>query len=278
MSKIKAFENLPDIEVEGAETLEEAIEDCKALYAKFDKELDGTESTPLARCNEARLVLLTLAHRSHHTIEYATNALKAELLPTSTGANLDNLVPFVGTERLQAGYATTVLRFTLAAARTSTTIIPEGTQTRTADKRYFKTEKYAEILPGELTVDVVAVADEAGSNSDGIAEGEINVLVDPIPYVSGAKSVSASTGGTDTEGDDSFTRRINYAPSIFSVAGPVDAYEYFASSWRSDVADTKIVCKEGYTIHVYFLMAGGRVPTREELKELFMEAYRGREI
>ena len=113
MSKIKAFENLPDIEVEGAETLEEAIEDCKALYAKFDKELDGTESTPLARCNEARLVLLTLAHRSHHTIEYATNALKAELLPTSTGANLDNLVPFVGTERLQAGYATTVLRFTL---------------------------------------------------------------------------------------------------------------------------------------------------------------------
>ena len=89
MSKIKAFENLPDIEVEGAETLEEAIEDCKALYAKFDKELDGTESTPLARCNEARLVLLTLAHRSHHTIEYATNALKAELLPTSTGANLD---------------------------------------------------------------------------------------------------------------------------------------------------------------------------------------------
>lgn len=47
MSKIKAFENLPDIEVEGAETLEEAIEDCKALYAKFDKELDGTESTPV---------------------------------------------------------------------------------------------------------------------------------------------------------------------------------------------------------------------------------------
>lgn len=30
------------------------------------------------------------------------------------------------------------------------------------------------------------------------------------------------------------------------------------------MADTKIVCKEGYTIHVYFLMAGGRVPTREE--------------
>lgn len=263
MSKIKEFENIPDIDIEGEETLEEAVADCKALFGKYNKELFNGEVS-LERCSEARLVLLTLAHRSHHNMEYSTACLKAELLPTSTGPNLDNLAPLVGVERLEAGKATVVIRFTLSAPRTSATGIPEGTQVRTADKRYFKTEKYAEILPGELTVDVVAVADEAGSNSDGIAEGEINVLVDPIPYVSGAKSVSASTGGTDTEGDDSFTRRINYAPSIFSVAGPVDAYEYFASSWRSDVADTKIVCKEGYTIHIYFLMAGGRVPTKEE--------------
>ena len=231
MSKIKEFENIPDIDIEGEETLEEAVADCKALFGKYNKELFNGEVS-LERCSEARLVLLTLAHRSHHNMEYSTACLKAELLPTSTGPNLDNLAPLVGVERLEAGKATAVIRFTLSAPRTSATGIPEGTQVRTADKRYFKTEKYAEILPGELTVDVVAVADEAGSNSDGIAEGEINVLVDPIPYVSGAKSVSASTGGTDTEGDDSFTRRINYAPSIFSVAGPVDAYEYFASSWR----------------------------------------------
>ena len=250
MSKIKAFENLPDIEVEGAETLEEAIEDCKALYAKFDKELDGTESTPLARCNEARLVLLTLAHRSHHTIEYATNALKAELLPTSTGANLDNLVPFVGTERLQAGYATTVLRFTLAAARTSTTIIPEGTQTRTADKRYFITSEYAEIPAGELTVDVPAVAVDAGADSTGIAIGEINVLVDPIPYVASVENTSVTSGGVEKEDDDSLTERAYIAPSNVSVAGPVDLYEYFARSWRSDITAAKPICEDGYTVYM----------------------------
>ena len=265
MSKIKAFENLPDIEVEGAETLEEAIEDCKALYAKFDKELDGTESTPLARCNEARLVLLTLAHRSHHTIEYATNALKAELLPTSTGANLDNLVPFVGTERLQAGYATTVLRFTLAAARTSATIIPEGTQTRTADKRYFITSEYAEIPAGELTVDVPAVAVDAGADSTGITIGEINVLVDPIPYVASVENTSVTSGGVGKEDDDSLTERAYIAPS---VAGPVDLYEYFARSWRSDVTAAKPICEDGYTVYIYFLLKDGRLPTEEECREL----------
>lgn len=268
MSKIKAFENLPDIEVEGAETLEEAIEDCKALYAKFDKELDGTESTPLARCNEARLVLLTLAHRSHHTIEYATNALKAELLPTSTGANLDNLVPFVGTERLQAGYATTVLRFTLAAARTSATIIPEGTQTRTADKRYFITSEYAEIPAGELTVDVPAVAADVGADSTGIAIGEINVLVDPIPYVASVENTSVTSGGVGKEDDDSLTERAYIAPSNVSVAGPVDLYEYFARSWRSDVTAAKPICEDGYTVYIYFLLKDGRLPTEEECREL----------
>ena len=181
MSKIKEFENIPEIDIDGAETLEEAVEDCKALYAKFDKELDGTESTPLARCNEARLLLLTLAHRSHHVIEYATAALKAQLLPTSTGTNLDNVAALVGTERLRAGCATTVLRFTLSAERTSVTSIPEGVQVRTADKRYFYTSEYAEIPAGELTVDVPAVAAEAGADSTGIAAGEVNVLVDPIP-------------------------------------------------------------------------------------------------
>ena len=260
MSKIKAFENLPDIEVEGAETLEEAIEDCKALYAKFDKELDGTESTPLARCNEA--------HRSHHTIEYATNALKAELLPTSTGANLDNLVPFVGTERLQAGYATTVLRFTLAAARTSATIIPEGTQTRTADKRYFITSEYAEIPAGKLTVDVPAVAVDVGADSTGIAIGEINVLVDPIPYVASVENTSVTSGGVEKEDDDSLTERAYIAPSNVSVAGPVDLYEYFARSWRSDVTAAKPICEDGYTVYIYFLLKDGRLPTEEECREL----------
>ena len=162
MSKIKEFENIPDIDIEGEETLEEAVADCKALFGKYNKELFNGEVS-LERCSEARLVLLTLAHRSHHNMEYSTACLKAELLPTSTGPNLDNLAPLVGVERLEAGKATAVIRFTLSAPRTSATGIPEGTQVRTADKRYFKTEKYAEILPGELTVDVVAVADEAAA-------------------------------------------------------------------------------------------------------------------
>ena len=79
MSKIKEFENIPDIDIEGEETLEEAVADSKALFGKYNKELFNGEVS-LERCSEARLVLLTLAHRSHHNMEYSTACLKAELL------------------------------------------------------------------------------------------------------------------------------------------------------------------------------------------------------
>ena len=36
MSKIKEFENIPDIDIEGEETLEEAVADCKALFGKYN--------------------------------------------------------------------------------------------------------------------------------------------------------------------------------------------------------------------------------------------------
>ena len=91
MSKIKEFENIPDIDIEGEETLEEAVADCKALFGKYNKELFNGEVS-LERCSEARLVLLTLAHRSHHNMEYSTACLKAELLPTSTGPNWTTLL------------------------------------------------------------------------------------------------------------------------------------------------------------------------------------------
>ncbi|MFQ7320037.1 MAG: baseplate J/gp47 family protein [Faecalibacterium sp.] len=270
MSQIEEFANLPRVSITGAETLEQTIAKCRELYAKFDKELNGNNSEyTLARCNVANLVLLTMAYRFHHQMEYTDAWGRAELLPTSTGAALDNLAPLVGIGRMPAGRATVALRFTLSAVRPGAITIPEGTRVRTGDGIYFRTSKLAEIMPGEMTVDVMAQAEEAGAKSDGLPPGEINILVDPIPYMKEVTNISESTGGTDVEGDDSLTRRIYLAPSAFSVAGPQDAYEYYASSWRADLTDKKIVCEKGYTVHIFFLMEDERrLPTKEECAAL----------
>lgn len=62
---------------------------------------------------------------------------------------------------------------------------------------------------------MTAQADEAGARSDSLPPGEIDILVDPIPYMKEVTNISESTGGTDVEGDDSLTRRIYLAPSAF---------------------------------------------------------------
>lgn len=82
---------------------------------------------------------------------------------------------------------------------------------------------------------------------------KINGVFDAVCFVDIDSSASGARKYTDVANQ-----------KVKQGATSREAYEYFASSWRSDVADTKIVCKEGYTIHIYFLMAGGRVPTREE--------------
>lgn len=100
-------------------------------------------------------------------------------------------------------------------------------------------------------MDVPAVAVDAGADSTEIAIGEINVLVDPIPYVASVENTSVTSGGVGKEDDDSLTERAYIAPSNVSVAGPVDLYEYFARSWRSDVTAAKPICEDGYTVYIF---------------------------
>ena len=156
----------------------------------------------------------------------------------------------------------------LAEARADTVAVPAGTRVKTQGGRYFNTLDYAEIPPGVTYVDTIVQAEEAGAESSGILTGEINILVDPIPYIASVSNVDESTGGLDVEDDDSLTERAYLAPSRFSCAGPRDAYEYHVREWRSDVTDVQITSPEPCVIAIYFVMEGGRLPNATEREEL----------
>lgn len=160
------------------------------------------------------------------------------------------------------------MRFTLSGQRSEPTAIPAGTRVKTQDGKYFNTVDYAEVTAGELTVDVDVQAEEAGAESSGIAAGEIDTLVDPIPYVASVESIEASTGGLDIEDDDGLTERVWLAPSKYSCAGPRDAYAYYVKEWRTDVDDVQIVSPEPCVVHVYVVLDGGVLPTETEREEL----------
>ena len=120
----------------------------------------------------------------------------------------------------------------------------------------------------------MAQAEEAGAASNGLAIGAISTLVDPIPYMGSVANTTESSGGTDAEDDESLTERTFLAPSVFSCAGPADAYEYYARAWRNDVEDVRVTSPEPSEVDIYFILDGGALPTPtecEEMEDYFMD-------
>lgn len=270
MSNISELEKCPELNFIEHMTLSETEEQLRTLYRQYYRELTGEEAE-LGEADTVTLLLRAFCAVEYQTMQYVDAKGRAEMLNTSTGDALDALAALVGLTRKEPTRATATVRFTLSAVRETLTVIPAGTRVRTEGGTYFDTVSYTEIAPGEAYADLLVRAEAAGEAGNGAAVGEIRILVDPIPYVASVENTTESTGGLDTEDDDSLTRRVYLAPSAYSCAGPRDAYEYYARAWRADVADVRIVSPSPCVVNIYFVISdeeGLRVPNATELGEM----------
>ena len=267
MSNIAELANCPELSFIESMTLQETEEQLRELYTKYYREATGKEPE-IGEADPLNLLMKAFCAMEYQTMQYADAKGRMEMLKTSTGDALDALAALVGLTRKEANRATATVRFTLSEAQSGATAIPTGTRVKSEDGKYFNTVDYAEVTAGELTVDVDVQAEEAGAESSGIAAGEIDTLVDPIPYVASVESIETSTGGLDIEDDDGLTERVWLAPSKYSCAGPRDAYAYYVKEWRTDVDDVQIVSPEPCVVHVYVVLDGGVLPTETEREEL----------
>ncbi len=267
MSDISKLKNVPEISFIENMSLEETEEQLREQYLRLYRELTGRE-TVLADADTKTLLIKAFALIEYQTMQYIDAKGRAELLKTSTGEALEALSALFGITRQGSTKATAMERFTLSEARGDVVAIPAGTRVKTQNGQYFNTLDYAEIAAGEMYVDVIVQAEEAGMGSSGILTGVINTLVDPIAYVASVANTTESTGGLDVESDDNLTERVYLAPSKFSCAGPRDAYEYFVREWRSDVGDVQIVSPSPCVIMLYVVLKDGTLLNETEKEEL----------
>lgn len=259
MSNIKEFASTPDIVLTDTKSLAEDEADiiadyCKNYTAETKMTLTLSDSDPI------RLTLMTYAARYYQLKQYIEQAGRKNFLKYAGGTALDNLGLWKQLYRKEAEPAKTVLRFSMTDARTSATGIPAGTRVCTADKIYFAVDSYTEIPIGALYADVPASALEPGRVGNGIGEGLLNIIVDPLPYIAAVTNISVSSGGADVESDDDFTYRIYAAPAGYSTAGPYGAYEYFARTYRGDIGDVYITSPAPKEVWVGFTLEDGSLP------------------
>lgn len=212
-----------------------------------------------------RLFLLTQADIIIQQRLLINDAARQNLLRYARDRYLDHLGAMVGTARLPASAAITTVRFTLSTIRPEVITIPVGTRVTPGDNLFFATTQVTEIPAGATEVDVVCECLQTGITGNGFLPGQINILVDPLPYVSIVTNLTDSAGGTDVEEDNPYRERIHASPERFSVAGPAGAYEYWARTAHPGISDVKVFSPAATEVNVLVLMANGGLPTQDIL-------------
>lgn len=255
--------NLPDVSFIDDMQLEDVQMQMVRDYQDRYKAITGKDVV-LDRADPMSLILYALSIQVYQALLYVDKTGKQDLLKYSYGAYLDNLAAMKGIAREQAKPSRAMIRFTLSGIRPSTVEIPEGTRV-TNGEVYFQTESHAEIPSGESSVDVTAECMTSGVVGNNLEVGEINILVDPVPYVAKVANTEPTTGGADIEDDDTLKDRIYIAPSKYSVAGPEESYRYWVKTYNSNISDVLIYSDDPVDVVIEFIMNDGELPSESML-------------
>lgn len=201
--------------------------------------------------------------------EMYNNNAKMNLRKYAKGEYLYALADLLGCEPLSAKAAETTMRFYLSKKTANGQVIPKGTRIAVNDLFFETTE--------QLTVysnygDVIAVCTTKGTIGNDFEPGEITELVDIFPYYSKCENITKSNGGTDEETEDELRERMRLTPDSYSTAGPVDGYEFIVKSVSSDIIDVVSTSLIEGTVDIYFLMAGGELPSNELIADVLAAA------
>lgn len=183
---------------------------------------------------------------------------RMRLLRYATGLYLDALGENRGIERLPAVPATATVEMTLLTGGAPYNL-PKGTRLTYEGELFFELEEQ-QIGLGEqgVTKCIARVRGTAGGAShNGLPVGTRLTAVDTVPYFVSAVLAAQSTGGADTEADDSFRERIRLGAAGYSVAGPKRAYEYLAMAVSVQVKDAEATSPTPGTVLVTLLMDRG---------------------
>lgn len=256
---LQSIFDLPDVSFTDNDTLQAMQERLIKNYEARYEYLTG-KKVSLAPADPIRILLYAVALDLYQLEQYVERSGRQDLLKYSYGDFLDHLAANRGVARQQAAAATTTLRFTLSEAKAYAVGIPAGTRATNGNGVYFQTKEYGEVPAGSTAVDIEAECTEQGITGNDLVPGQIDVLVDPVAYVASVSNVNTSTGGTNLETDANLAERVYLAPSSYSVAGPDDAYVFWAKTFNTSIGSVRPTSPEPCQVDIYILMADGSMP------------------
>lgn len=192
---------------------------------------------------------------------------KMNLLRYSEGVYLEALGELVGVKRNLSKGAKATVKYTFSKIFDQVITVPKGHKVA-AGNLYFELDEDIELQIGKRDVigHITCLTD--GIIGNNIQIGEINTIVDDIPYLYTVENITISSGGVNEETDENLRERIRLKPTSFSVAGPIAAYKYYTLTAHQDIIDTYIFTptESPGVVKVYPLLKDGKIPEQEVLE------------
>lgn len=223
--------NLPKPSIIEELSYEALKEQVKKVFMLAVSEYQLLESDPYAALIES------IAYREMLLRERMNEAIRALLLPFSSGENLDNLVAIYGIERLKGAFPRAKVELALSTPLSTPVTIPQGTVFR-GEKGEIALLKSAITIPAEET------------KSEGVIELQTYIkesavkceyIQTPLPFLVKAKQNEAFSGGADREKDEDFKERAILSLERFSTAGSVKGYRYHTLSVNPKIEEVAVL-------------------------------------
>lgn len=265
---IEELQNLPEISFIDDMTIDELQKKLVSEYENSITAITGNKYV-LPKADKFRIIINSIALILYQNLQCIDRAGKQNTLKYAYGEYLDNKAAEKGVVRKTAKAATVNVKFSLEAARSSSTLIPKGTRVSNDSDIYFETQNSEEIAAGNTDIVISCVCTESGTLGNNIQIGEITTLVDPVAYISEVVNTTVSTGGTDEEDDDSLRERVFLAPSSYTTTGSADAYIYHCKLFSNDISDVIATSDVGSAVvNIIVLLKNGVIPEEELITQL----------
>lgn len=222
----------------------------------------------LAPADPRRIFLETLAYYIGLIEKQQDTTGKMNLLFFSKEDYLEHLAALLDVERLPASFAGAKVKAILSTPLNYSVTIPAGIRITAGDEIYFSITSPIVIEQGTTEAQGTVKCTVAGTIGNGYVEGQINKIVDNLPFLVNIQNTETTTGGEDAEDDEALRERTRQAPESFSTAGPDGSYAFWTKTASPAIIDVAVYSPTPGVVHIRPLLEGGELPNGQLIEEI----------
>lgn len=222
----------------------------------------------LAPADPRRIFLETLAYYIGLIEKQQDTTGKMNLLFFSKEDYLEHLAALLDVERLPASFAGAKVKAILSTPLNYSVTIPAGIRITAGNEIYFSINSPIVIEQGTTEAQGTVKCTVAGTIGNGYVEGQINKIVDNLPFLVNIQNTETTTGGEDAESDEALRERTRQAPESFSTAGPDGSYAFWTKTASPAIVDVAVYSPTPGVVHIRPLLEGGELPNGQLIEEI----------